>query len=134
MQILIMLSSNGFADLIPQSFLFNGICGGDYMILGAIIEFVVGVICIVMGVLLWKKQKVSILHDYHYKHVKKLDIPAYTRQMGIGLIIIGAGIIITGLLNLAYSSLWWIPLLAGFVIGLVIIILAQKKYNGSVLG
>jgi len=73
----------------------------------------------VMGVLLWKKQKVSILHDYHYKHVEKTDIPAYTRQMGIGLIIIGSGIIITGLFNLAYSSFWWIPLSAGFIIGSV---------------
>ena len=104
------------------------------MLLGAIIEFIVGAICIVMGVLLWKKQKVSILHDYHYKYVKETDIPAYTRQMGIGLIIIGAGIIITGLLNLACSSLWWISLLAGFVVGLVVMFLAQKKYNSSVLG
>ncbi len=104
------------------------------MILGAVIEFVVGAICIVMGVLLWKTQKVSILHDYHYQYVKKTDIPAYARQMGIGLIIIGVGIAITGLLNLAYSYLWWVPLLAGFVVGLIVIFMAQKKYNGSVLG
>ena len=104
------------------------------MILGFIIELAVGAICIVLGILLWKKQRITILHDYHYKHVKKDDIPAYTRQMGIGLIIIGAGIIITGLLNLAYSALWWIPLLTGFVIGLAAIYRAQKKYNGSVLG
>ena len=104
------------------------------MILGFIIELAVGAICIVMGVLLWKKQKVSILHDYHYKHVKKEDLPAYTRQMGIGLIIIGTGIIITGLLNLANASLWWIPLLAGFLLGIMILYKAQKKYNGSVLG
>ena len=81
-----------------------------------------------------EKQRSTILHDYHYKYVKKDDIPAYTRQMGIGLIIIGAGIIITGLFNLAYSALWWIPLLTGFVIGLAAIYRAQKKYNGSVLG
>ncbi len=104
------------------------------MVFGVIIELAVGAICIVMGVLLWKKQKVSILHDYHYKHVKKDDIPAYTRQMGIGLIIIGLGIIITGLLNLASSFLWWIPLLAGFILGFAVILMAQKKYNGSVLG
>ena len=104
------------------------------MIFGVIIELAVGAICIVLGILLWKKQRITILHDYHYKHVKKDDIPAYTRQMGIGLIIIGAGIIITGLLNLAYSALWWIPLLTGFVIGLAAIYRAQKKYNGSVLG
>ena len=104
------------------------------MIFGVITELAVGAICIVLGILLWKKQRITILHDYHYKHVKKDDIPAYTRQLGIGLIIIGAGIIITGLFNLAYSALWWIPLLTGFVIGLAAIYRAQKKYNGSVLG
>ena len=104
------------------------------MIFGVIIELAVGAICIVLGILLWKKQRITILHDYHYKHVKKDDIPAYTRQMGIGLIITGAGIIITGLFNLVYSALWWIPLLTGFVIGSVAIYRTQKKYNGSVLG
>ena len=104
------------------------------MIFGVITELAVGAICFVLGILLWKKQRITILHDYHYKHVKKDDIPAYTRQMGIGLIITGAGIIITGLFNLVYSALWWIPLLTGFVIGSVAIYRTQKKYNGSVLG
>lgn len=108
--------------------------GGDHMILGVIIELAVGTICIILGALLWKKQMLSILHDYHYKHVKKEDITAYSRQMGIGLMIMGAGIIVTGMLNLAHSSLWWIPLLAGFVLGIAVIYKAQKKYNGSVLG
>ncbi len=103
------------------------------MILGVIIDLTVGAICIVLGVLLWKKQRVSILHEYHYRHVKEDDIPAYTRQMGIGLILIGAGIVIAGLLSLAGSSLWWIPLSAGFVLGFLAICTAQKKYNGSVL-
>ena len=101
------------------------------MIFGVIIEAAVGALCIVLGLLLWKKQWVSLLHDYHYKHVKKDDIPAYTRQMGIGLIMIGAGIAVTGLLNLVYPPLWWIPLLAGFVTGIAVIYMAQKKYNGS---
>ena len=59
------------------------------MILGIIIESAVGLLCIALGLLLWKKQKVTLLHDYHYQHVKKEDLPAYTRQMGIGLIVIG---------------------------------------------
>ena len=104
------------------------------MILGVIIDIAVGALCVVLGLLIWKKQKVSILHDYHYKNVKKSDMPAYTRQIGIGLITVGAGIIITGLLNIAHSSLWWVSLAAGFIIGLIIMYKAQKKYNGSVLG
>ncbi len=101
------------------------------MVFGVVIEFAVGAVCVILGLLLWIKQKVSILHDYHYKNVRKEDIPAYTRQMGTGLIIIGAGIILTGLLNLAYSSLWWVPLLVGFVLGLIVLYMAQRKYNGS---
>ena len=104
------------------------------MIFGVILELAVGALCIVLGALLWKKRKVSLLHDYHYKNVKEEDVPAYTRQMGIGLILIGAGIVVTGLLTLFESALWWIPFLAGFVLGLAVIYAAQKKYNGSVLG
>ena len=65
--------------------------------------------------------------------MKKEDIPAYTKQMGIGLIITGAGICVTGLLNLADSSVWWVPLVAGFILGLAVIYRAQKKYNGSMM-
>ncbi len=104
------------------------------MIFGCIVEGLVGLLCIVLGVLLWKKQMISILHDYHYKHVKQKDIPAYTKQIGIGLILVGAGILITGVLNLFYSAYWWVALVAGFVSGLIVMYKAQKKYNGSVMG
>lgn len=104
------------------------------MIVGTIISFAVGALCVVLGALLWKEQMLSLLHEYHYKNVKKEDIPAYTRQMGIGLILVGCGIFVTGLLNLALSPLWWIPLVLGFAAGFIVIFRAQKKYNGSVLG
>ena len=101
------------------------------MIFGFIIELAVGLLCVVMGLLIWKKQKITLLHGYHYKYVKKADYPAYCRLIGIGLILIGAGIIVTGVFNLFESSLWWIPILIGFVSGLLVLNNAQKKYNGS---
>ncbi len=101
------------------------------MIFGVITEFAVGLLCIVLGIVLWKKQKVSLVHDYHYRNVKIEDIPAYTRLLGIGLILIGAGICVTGIVNLFESSLWWIPVLVGFVAGFLVMNKAQKKYNGS---
>ena len=70
------------------------------MIFGFIVELAVGILCIVLGLLIWKKQKVTLVHDYQYKNVKKEDIPAYCRLVGIGLIIIGAGICVTGFFNL----------------------------------
>lgn len=104
------------------------------MIVGVLIDGAVGLACVVLGLLLWKKRMLSLLHDYHYQHVKKEDIPAYTRQMGVGLILIGAGICLTGLLNLLSSPLWWIPLAAGILIGLLTMGRAQKTYNGSWFG
>ena len=101
------------------------------MIVGFIIELAVGAVCVIIGLLIWKKQKVTLVHDYHYRNVKKEDIPAYTRLLGIGLILIGIGICVTGFLNLVESSFWWIPMLIGFVAGFIVLNKAQKKYNGS---
>ena len=102
------------------------------MLFGTLIEFAVGTVCIVLGSLLWKKQKVSLVHDYNCRNVREEDIPAYTRQVGQGLIVIGAGLLVTGVLDMFCSPLWWIPFSAGFLLGMILIGKAQKKYNGSV--
>ena len=87
------------------------------MIVGFVVELSVGMLCIVLGLILWIGKKVSILHSYHYKNVKEEDLPAYCRLAGIALMLIGLGIVVTGILNLFELSLWWIPLLVGFVAG-----------------
>ena len=101
------------------------------MIVGFIVELAVGSLCVVLGLVIWIKRKVSLVHTYHYKNVKKEDLPAYSRLLGIGLILIGVGICVTGLLNLFESAFWWIPMIAGFASGLAVLSTAQKKYNGS---
>ena len=101
------------------------------MIFGFITELAAGLLCIVLGLLVWLKRKVSILHDYHYKNVKESDVPAYARLIGIGLTVMGIGICTTGFCNLAESSFWWIPMAAGFAAGIAVMSIAQKKYNGS---
>ena len=101
------------------------------MIVGVIVELAVGLLCIVLGLVIWLKRKVSLVHTYHYKNVKQEDLPAYTRLLGIGLILIGVGICVTGLLNLFESAFWWIPMAVGFVAGFIVMSIAQKKYNGS---
>ena len=104
------------------------------MIVGLIIEAVVGAAIIVLGIIIWAKHKVSLIHEYQYQNVKEEDIPAYTRHIGIGLIIMGVGICATGALNMFSSPLWWIPLAAGILVGIIIMSVAQKKYNGSLFG
>ncbi|MBQ7064968.1 MAG: DUF3784 domain-containing protein [Firmicutes bacterium] len=101
------------------------------MWVGFLIELIVGLSIIALGLLIWLKQKVNLLHDYHYQHVKPEDIPAYAKVIGIGLSIIGLGICVTGFLNLFESRQWWIPLVVGFIAGIIVMHRGQKKYNGS---
>ena len=92
----------------------------------------VGILTFVFAFLLIKKQKINLVHSYHHKNVKEEDIPAYTRQMGIGLLLIGAGCIITGLINFFTKKQFGIiALVIASIAGLVVTNKAQKKYNGS---
>lgn len=102
------------------------------MILEMIVMTGVGVLCIALGIIIWKKQKITLIHDYHYKNVKKEDVGAYTKQMGIGLILIGTGSCVTEVINLATKSEWgWIAFTIGFIAGIIFMHKAQRKYNGS---
>ena len=103
------------------------------MIFGMIVFLAVGLLCLVFGLLLWKKQRISLVHDYHTRKVKEADVPAYTRLMGFGLLAIGAGCVLTGVIALGLERpLGWIALPAGFFVGLALMLRAQKKYNGGI--
>ncbi len=101
------------------------------MIIGVIVDLAVGLTLIALGIVIWKKRKITLLHSYHYKNVKEADIPAYARGIGLGLCLVGGGICLTGILDLFYSPLWWVPLAAGIIAGIVTMHRTQKKYNGS---
>ena len=104
------------------------------MIFGFVTELAVGLLCIVLGLIIWFKQKVSLIQEYHYKNVKEADKPAYARLVGVSLILIGAGVCATGAFNLARSRFWWVPLVLGFLAGFIVMNKAQKTYNGSWFG
>ena len=102
------------------------------MIVGFVVCMIVGLLCVVLGLLLWKKQMISLVHDYHHKNVQKSDVPAYTRLMGIGLLLIGVGTCLTGIINLAFQTgTGWIAFGIGFFAGIGLMIKSQMKYNGS---
>ena len=105
------------------------------MIVELIVMCAVGLLCVVLGLLIWKKQMISLVHDYHHRHVRPEDVPAYTRLVGIGLLLIGAGILLTEIIDLVTGTLWgWLAFGAGFVAGIALMQRAQTKYNGSLFG
>ena len=102
------------------------------MVAEFIVCMAVGVLCVILGLILWKKQKISLVHDYHWRKVKKEDIPAYTRLMGIGLLLIGIGCCLTGIIDLAFKTeAGWIAFVVGSIAGILQMNKAQKTYNGS---
>lgn len=100
------------------------------MLLGLIIEFLVGILFLYLGFLIWKKEKITLLHDYHYKYVSDEDKPAFCALCGIGVICIGIGSFLSGLLIAITESSWsFMAFATGFVIGISLLIYAGKRYN-----
>lgn len=97
-----------------------------------VIMIVSGGIFLILGWRIWKKEQITFIHSYHYTKVSEIDKKAYTEKMGKGIIIIGIGMIFTGTIDfLTNTSYGWIFFGIGFVWGFVIMIAAQKKYNGG---
>ena len=102
------------------------------MLIEPIVFGAVGILLIVIGLLVWKKQKVTLLHDYHWKNVRKKDLPAYCRLIGLGLVVMGAGAVLCGLVDIltgTQKGLWCFAL--GMAAGMILMGKAQKQYNGS---
>ncbi len=86
-----------------------------------------------LGYLLWKKEKINVIHDYHYTKVKEKDKKAYTGIMGKAMIVIGIGIAVSGVAG-AFTD--WnksgTPFGIAFVIGIGMMVFAQIKYNRGI--
>lgn len=87
-----------------------------------------GLILIVCGYLIWRKQKVSLIRSYHYKKVKEQDKKIYCTEIGTALIIFGLSFIIMWFINYFTNVSYGILVLAvGFVTGMILFIHAEIK-------
>ena len=100
------------------------------MIVELIIFLVAGIFILACGILIWKKEKISLIHSYHYTKVKDKDKKAYTTIMGKGICLIGIGCILSGVINfITKNSYGWIMFTFCFLAGLILVFRAQYKYN-----
>ena len=91
---------------------------------------VLALVFIYLGYLMWKKEKITLLHSYHYDKVAEENKKAFCKLSGIGLIVIGIGVLLAGIICSATSSMWGgIAIAIGFLFGLVMLIYAGIKYN-----
>ena len=106
---------------------------------GNIVNFLVGVICIVLGISNMKGN-ISSLHSYHRNRVSEEDRIPFGKQVGLGIIIIGIGIIVFGVLsavtlyteNNIFTLIGTAVLIVGIIVGLVISFKAMIKYNKGI--
>ena len=97
---------------------------------GAIIVAVIGIVFITLGYLMWKKEKITLLHSYHYDKVSPSDKKVFCKISGCGVIFIGIGILMTAIIiGITDSALSFIAFALGFVVGLALLIYAGAKYN-----
>ena len=103
------------------------------MLLAVILLGLIGLACVIIGYLLWKKKMISLLHDYHYHKVGEKDKKAFCTLSGIGMICMGAGMLAAAMILGITESLWsFLAFAAGFVVGLSFLICAGRKYNRAV--
>ena len=100
------------------------------MMADSILVGLVGFVLIILGYMVWKKEKISLFHDYHYDRVSEEDKKAFCTISGIGVVLIGIGLFITSIIIGITDSMWsFIPFVIGFVAGLIMLIYSGIKYN-----
>ena len=106
---------------------------------GNIVTFLVGVVCIVLGISNMRGN-ISSLHSYHRHRVSEEDRIPFGKQVGLGTIIIGIGISIFNVLssvtiyteNNIFVSFGTALLICSIIVGLVISFRAMIKYNKGI--
>lgn len=100
------------------------------MIVYSIIMFVMAVIMIAVGVLVYSG-KTELIHDYHQTRVT--DKKAYGEAMGKALTGISIPLIITAVIALfSTSALPILVLVLGLILSFIPLFIVQKKYNGGI--
>ena len=84
-----------------------------------------------LGFLLWKREKIDVIHDYHHTKVREEeDKKAYTGVMGKAMIVIGSGMAISGGIGMFIDSVRsGIPFGIAFAVGLGMMLYGQIRYN-----
>ena len=90
----------------------------------------VSLLFLVIGWLIWKKERIDLLHDYHRNHVSEEDKKRFCALCGMGVGVIGIGMLLTAVLFAVTGKLWSLfAFVGGFLVGTVMLIRAIGKYN-----
>ena len=96
----------------------------------SVIFGLLGLLFLVIGWMIWKKERMDLLHDYHRKHVSEEDKKRFCALCGMGVCVIGIGMLLTAVLFAVTGKLWSLfAFVGGFLVGIVMLIWTIGKYN-----
>ena len=103
------------------------------------VTFLVGVVCVVLGVLNMKGN-LSSIHSYHRHRVSEADRIPFGRLVGLGTITIGVGVILFSFLspvtiytdNNLFAWIGSAILISSIFVGMALSFYAMKKYNKGI--
>ncbi len=104
-----------------------------------IIPFVIGAICVVIGISNMKGN-ISSLHSYHRNRVAEEEKLPFGKMVGLGTIICGGGLIINSIFSAIstftekqiYLIIGTTIMIIGIIVGLSISFWAMIKYNKGI--
>lgn len=93
---------------------------------------ILGILLLPLGIMNCKGN-ISSIHWYNRTRITEETRPKYGKLMGIGTLIIAIGIILTAILEIILETeLVYIIVGAACVVGLLIMLYAQIKYNKGI--
>ncbi len=104
------------------------------MVLYSIIMFLTAVPMIIMSIAIYQG-KTSLIHDYH--QTKVTDKAAYGKAFGKAMLVVSTALLLSGIIGLfgdteTIATIAITVLFVGLFIGIVGIVVVQKKYNKGV--
>ena len=92
----------------------------------------IGLVLVVLGTINIRGN-ISSIHWYNRRKVTESDAPKYGKCVGVGTLIVGVSLILSALLEVVFkTAVFDYIVLAGCVVGLVVIIYGQFKYNKGI--
>ena len=106
---------------------------------GNIVAFLVGVVCVILGISNMRGN-ISSLHSYHRQRVSEEDRVPFGKQVGLGTMLIGIGVIVFSIFstvalytaNDLFVFIGTAVLILSIVAGLIISFKAMIKYNKGI--
>lgn len=95
------------------------------------ITFCMGIFLMIVGIVIWSKKKIDLVHGEDASKVYECDIADYARLLGIGVILLSFAVIAYGVLScfpVIPEYVHWIAIGAFGGAGLIVLLIGHKKY------